>query len=1010
MQKVPATRPRYVIPDFFENPIIRPYLANVRDWQGYVRFLGLPDRRDNRDIIIDRLFVEPLFARRYVSPDEDPENWFSEAKTLFDALEEESALVLLGDPGIGKSTVLNYVAWLLSRPATNDLIDRIGWKLPIPMVLRELQLQDVTDFEGLLNAFLNHAMCAPLLKDNGIYLMQSLVEGRAFLLLDGIDEVGDQQAREKLRAAVVDGLARYPNCRWLLSSRIVGYDEVPFTDLSDQKNEDQKNGEGDTAPQAMRDQRIVREPQETNRRDEGGGFALRYIAPFDDPRIGAFASNWYAQREAAAARARKSASHLVRAVHANDAIRRLARIPNLLTMMALIHRIETTLPHGRALLYDRITEAYLESIDTFRGIDLGPHDLTRKKSWLARIGFEMQRRRVAQDDTAGFDILVDFDAVESWLTDEMSSGVTSPDLPSARDFLKTVGQRSGLFLPRGEGQYAFVHLSFQEYFAAVALAREVTRLQWAIGKTSRLEFRADTLAKWAGRNVWREVFSFAFELLASREESDWHTNLLTCVFGKGYSKLATAARKEENEDKFLILGSLLAQLVMNSRSGLSPEERSNAIAVLVRGQLQVQSRSRNRLLRQPIIRALLGNGIDTKVFKEIGVQMKRMRKRTAFRLDLANTQVTNLAPLEGLSKLEWLTLEDTQVSDLAPLTGLSKLERLNLVDTQVSDLVPLRGLARLNCLDLSGTEVSNLKPIANLTALNDLRLSRTKVTDLSTLAELNELTELHLWHTTVSDLAPLEGLTNLKWIDLDATEISNLSPLSKLTQLEWLHLSHTPASDLAPLSKLTKLRTLFLRHTQISDLTPLTGLANLVWLHIGRTKVSDLNPLKGLYKLEWLDMDRTPASDLAPLAELTALHTLSLNQTKVSNIYPLRKLTQLRRLQLMGTQVSNLNPLAELTTLTDLQLTRTNVTDLNPLVKLTKLQGLHLSGTKVSDLRPLVGLTLLKQLNLRGTQVSDLSPILGQCELERLDLRDTRVSAKSLKELRKILHNVVILS
>ena len=67
--RAPANdNPNYMIPDYFENPVIRPYLRNVRDWQGYIRFLGLPDRRDNPDIIIDRLFVAPVLTRRHVSP------------------------------------------------------------------------------------------------------------------------------------------------------------------------------------------------------------------------------------------------------------------------------------------------------------------------------------------------------------------------------------------------------------------------------------------------------------------------------------------------------------------------------------------------------------------------------------------------------------------------------------------------------------------------------------------------------------------------------------------------------------------------------------------------------------------------------------------------------------------------------------------------------------------------------------------------------------------------------
>ena len=53
-------------------------------------------------------------------------------------------------------------------------------------------------------------------------------------------------------------------------------------------------------------------------------------------------------------------------------------------------------------------------------------------------------------------------------------------------------------------------------------------------------------------------------------------------------------------------------------------------------------------------------------------------------VDLANTQVTDLSPLEYLPNLEVLNLSFTQVTDLSSLDGMSNLFFLQMVDTPVS--------------------------------------------------------------------------------------------------------------------------------------------------------------------------------------------------------------------------------------------------------------------------------------------------------------------------------------
>ena len=798
-----------------------------------------------------------MMTRRYVSPDENPESWFGEAETLADTLAENTPLVLLGDPGIGKSTFLNMVAWLLSRTATNPLIERLGWRLPLPMVLRELPIRGVTDFDGLLEAFLSREMSAPLRDDEGRrYLRRTLAEGKAFLLLDGIDEIGDRRAREDLRAAVLDGFARFPDCRWLLSSRIVGYDEVPFdAPRTRPDSERSRFGRGSEVREEVAPP-YGRERPPAMRRARGDRVATRYIAPFDDSRVAAFARAWYRLRDAAQQRARANANHLIRAVHADDSILRLARVPNLLTMMALIHRIEATLPHGRALLYDRIAEAYLESIDKFRGIDSSPHDLPRKKIWLARVGFEMQRRRTSKDHAGRSEIMVDYETVLGWLSEEMDRGDALPNAPSAERFLNIVGRRSGLFLPRGEGRYAFIHLSFQEYFAAVALAREVTRLRWARRKASRLGFDHRTVARWAGESVWREAFAFLFELLTSEEEDDWHADLLDCVFGENFSRLDGP----ESEDVVLNLGRLLARLIVNHRSGLSPQKRNNAIAHCARAQLRfpcdIDSSSPS------VLANLVGDDarFNAKVFKEVGVQLEMQPPENQV-LDLTGARISDIEPLADLLPIVW---------------------EIVLTDTLVSDITPLRDLSTLECLFLEGTLVSDISPLANLSSLEWLELGATSVSDIGPLANLFSLQQLSLWGTEVSDIEPLANLSSLEWLFLEDTLVSDIRPLANLSSLQRLGLWDTDVSDIEPLANLSSLESLSLGGTLVLDIRPLANLSSLQQLHLWDTDVSDIEPLANLSSLESLSLRGTLVSDIRPLASLPTLKWVDLSKTPIS--------------------------------------------------------------------------------------------------------------------------------
>ena len=686
--------------ELHDNPPLREYLGRVQKQHRYVRLLGLPDLRDRPSVAIDSLFVPPLLSKRPISVDADPNDWPKGCESVYGALERHGRLVLLGDPGAGKTTLVDYLTWLLTfygRPS--PLIKRFGWVLPVPMVLRELELESVTTFDGLLQAHLCQPVGEPLRE--GDYLRDRLAEGRALVMLDGIDELGGKDARLRLREAVFDGMERFPDCLWLLTSRIVGYGEVPFEGAGRSRHEQ------NDAAQDLNAAKIHK----------------RYIAPFDDGRIKVFAQKWYVVRDLDSAQAGRH-DDLVAAIRKDAALQRLARVPNVLALMALIHRNDATLPQEKWLLYERIAEAYLVSIDRSRGLSDGAYDLPRKKMWLARAGFEMQCRREQSGDV---DLLVRRDNVLHWLASEMERTRAPADAPTPEEFLSFVGRRSGLFVPRGDDLYAFRHLSFQEYFAAVALATEVTGFSWAKNGSSSLGFNRTDLAGWARQRSWLETFCFLFEMLADKPE--WHSELVKCVFGGEFSNLAEL----EASDELFNLAHLAARLAVNPHSGLGPRERVHAVEWCVGAQIKYSDywwRKGEYVPDFSLFSLLMAKDAD--LCGTVMASIRKLWSRTTERLehkvlDLRRAKGVNLRQVAELSGVETLILTDTDVADVRCITALGNLNWLELDGTAVTDVAPLGEMPQITFLNIERTNVEDVTPLARLRSLDALLVFGTPV-------------------------------------------------------------------------------------------------------------------------------------------------------------------------------------------------------------------------------------------------------------------------------------------
>jgi internalin A len=750
--------------DSAESPVPRrdrlaDYLKCVWDAHHAMIILGLPTLMENPSVSIDQLFVEPALATQRADPARDPKDWVG-VVSLSDTVADRYRLVILGDPGTGKSTLVSWIASQLASDTPSPWQSRLNKAIPLPFVLRDLDIGRAITWDGLVEAFLAVSAHHLLSKEQ---LARVLNEGSAVLLLDGLDEIGDRVTRRRLRAAVQEGLRRYPRCRWLLTSRIAGYAEVPF----------HLTEEAEKVRQADR-QATVEELLD-----------VRYAVPFDDSRIEHFARNWYDIRERGMDQApvvKRKTRELVKAVRRDGDTLRLARIPNLLTMMALMHPGKMALPHGKALLYDFIAEAYLESIDRSRHrLPSDPDTLRNKKQWLGRVAFEMKRSHppIFEEEYAHLNaIFATQEAVLGWLRAAMEKSGKPLDPDDPAQFLDRLRKRSGLMMERAPDQFAFTHLSFQEYFAAVYLHESMTSAEWIVGERAALEAAkksvetlrnrykyaysvvdnepyaaqvaagttSESLRCYAAQTAWHATLVFLFELIA--DSTLFKAIVREAIFGPGWEFL------DYNPDCIANRMALLARLAANPHVKWETEIETAAIDRCIAWEMEMDGGyyggDENRLP----FRILL-NGEPEKV----RARLERIVHSCAtfpstsgsVKLDLSETGVTDLEPLSALTDLNVLQLEKSAVVDLRPLAGLANLRELDVTQTRVTDITPVVGLTMLMLLGLSKTGVTDVRPLAGLTKLRYLSLGETKVTELDSLAGLTNLEYLDLRGTSVSD-------------------------------------------------------------------------------------------------------------------------------------------------------------------------------------------------------------------------------------------------------------------
>jgi formylglycine-generating enzyme required for sulfatase activity len=333
---------------------------------------------------------------------------------LQEAMAAHRKLLVVGDPGSGKSTFLKRVAFDLSR----------DWKDSEPLPVR-IEAAVLSTYIAMQHGKTGPADAAapewiPLFlgaecedKNRNLtadYFRARLKSGGCHVLIDGLDETPDEPSRQRLAKLIHEAAAAFDGCRFVVTSRPEGKVPIP-------------------------------------------GFEEALIADLEPEAIRAFlakmAKQLYPEDET---RERAFREDLEAAVNGRREIRKMTRNPVMLTALAVLQHNNVKLPEKRVDLYGSILDWLSKQRAKPGRMPAGDCLLRLRELALAMQNHEEGRQK---------------QVALAWAGERLAKRFTSRE--TAERFLRAEQADSGIVVSRGM-EIAWWHLTFQEYLAALEIA------------------------------------------------------------------------------------------------------------------------------------------------------------------------------------------------------------------------------------------------------------------------------------------------------------------------------------------------------------------------------------------------------------------------------------------------------------------------------------------------------------------------------------------------------------
>lgn len=361
-----------------------------------------------------------------------------------EAKDKHNKMMILADPGMGKSTLLRMEALKIAR----EELGKLGVNTPQPFLnnREKVKVKDV-----ILPLYFRLSELANKLAEKNDYIIniisqlidknfqiesivkQKLEQGKCVLFLDALDEVSSIQLY-KLNTKLEHFLDNSP-CKIYLTSRIVGYTG-----------------------------KFSKEVKEVE------------IVPFTDKKTAEYIKTWFVNAEGYLENDLVSAAGLIEELKNKPQIQGLAQNPLLLSLICSLYQTQDLiLPAKRNEVYKQAVDYMLRDwVENRKLVSVSGGKRIAKIRLLEIVAYELSCR---EEEIFIFQEEDFFNVLERYLRHEEVSTIFQQS--NSDELMIELCEEDGIiqkFHEKGD-QYLFLHRTFQEYFTACYLHQRIKKNQ-----------------------------------------------------------------------------------------------------------------------------------------------------------------------------------------------------------------------------------------------------------------------------------------------------------------------------------------------------------------------------------------------------------------------------------------------------------------------------------------------------------------------------------------------------